>query len=61
MQQRNGRKSLTTVQGISKSFDYKRLLKDFKKVSQFLRDVGAICAEFRHARSSVRVRVIISG
>lgn len=32
VQQRNGRKSLTTVQGISKSFDYKRLLKDFKKV-----------------------------
>ncbi|GAQ78104.1 Translation initiation factor 1 [Klebsormidium nitens] len=31
VQQRNGRKSLTTVQGISKSFDYKRLLKDFKK------------------------------
>lgn len=31
MQQRNGRKSLTTVQGIETSFDYKKVLKAFKK------------------------------
>ncbi|KAK3242412.1 hypothetical protein CYMTET_47897 [Cymbomonas tetramitiformis] len=31
VQQRNGRKSLTTVQGIQESFDYKKVLKAFKK------------------------------
>eukprot|EP00892_Ulva_mutabilis_P009720 jgi/Ulvmu1/711/UM010_0083.1 len=31
IQQRNGRKSLTTVQGIKKSFDYKKILKALKK------------------------------
>lgn len=32
IQQRNGRKSLTTVQGISANYDKKRLVKAFKKV-----------------------------
>jgi translation initiation factor 1 len=31
IQQRNGRKSLTTVQGINKSYDYKKILKALKK------------------------------
>eukprot|EP00850_Spirogloea_muscicola_P006865 SM000033S12386 [mRNA] locus=s33:615182:616462:+ [translate_table: standard] len=31
VQQRNGRKSLTTVQGLRKDFNYSRILKDFKK------------------------------
>uniref|UniRef100_A0A7S0RAI2 SUI1 domain-containing protein n=1 Tax=Pyramimonas obovata TaxID=1411642 RepID=A0A7S0RAI2_9CHLO len=31
VQQRNGRKSLTTVQGIEGGFDYKKVLKAFKK------------------------------
>eukprot|EP00245_Coleochaete_scutata_P000714 TRINITY_DN1083_c0_g1_i1.p1 TRINITY_DN1083_c0_g1~~TRINITY_DN1083_c0_g1_i1.p1 ORF type:complete len:116 (-),score=29.93 TRINITY_DN1083_c0_g1_i1:246-593(-) len=31
IQQRNGRKSLTTVQGIAKAFNYNTILKDFKK------------------------------
>ncbi|KAJ1981303.1 Eukaryotic translation initiation factor eIF-1 [Dimargaris xerosporica] len=31
IQQRNGRKSITTIQGLSKSIDFKRLLKAFKK------------------------------
>mmetsp|Transcript_27986 Transcript_27986/g.38700 ORF Transcript_27986/g.38700 Transcript_27986/m.38700 type:complete len:113 (+) Transcript_27986:120-458(+) len=31
VQQRNGRKSLTTVQGIDTEFDYKKVLKAFKK------------------------------
>ncbi|KAI5075693.1 hypothetical protein GOP47_0009769 [Adiantum capillus-veneris] len=31
VQQRNGRKCLTTVQGISKSFSYNKILKDLKK------------------------------
>jgi len=31
IQQRNGRKTLTTVQGIPTHFDFKRLLKAFKK------------------------------
>jgi len=30
-QQRNGKKSLTTVQGIDKQYDYKRILKALKK------------------------------
>ncbi|KAI3675561.1 hypothetical protein L1987_85151 [Smallanthus sonchifolius] len=29
--QRNGRKSLTTVQGLKKEFSYNKILKDFKK------------------------------
>ena len=33
IQQRNGRKSLTTVQGLKKEFNKTKILKDFKKVS----------------------------
>lgn len=32
IQQRNGRKTLTTVQGISADYDKKKLVKAFKKV-----------------------------
>jgi len=31
VQQRNGKKSLTTIQGLQKGFDYKKVLKAFKK------------------------------
>lgn len=31
IQQRNGRKSLTTIQGLKKDFNYNRILKDVKK------------------------------
>ncbi|KAI3879632.1 hypothetical protein MKX03_029360 [Papaver bracteatum] len=31
IQQRNGKKSLTTVQGLNKEFSYDRILKDLKK------------------------------
>ncbi|MCO5605004.1 hypothetical protein L7F22_059179 [Adiantum nelumboides] len=31
VQQRNGRKCLTTIQGLSKSFSYNKILKDLKK------------------------------
>nr|GLL45704.1 protein translation factor SUI1 homolog 1 [Ipomoea trifida]GMD91789.1 protein translation factor SUI1 homolog 2-like [Ipomoea batatas] len=31
IQQRNGRKSLTTVQGLKKEFSYTKILKDLKK------------------------------
>eukprot|EP00191_Tetraselmis_sp_GSL018_P000783 CAMPEP_0177604850 /NCGR_PEP_ID=MMETSP0419_2-20121207/16351_1 /TAXON_ID=582737 /ORGANISM="Tetraselmis sp., Strain GSL018" /LENGTH=115 /DNA_ID=CAMNT_0019098887 /DNA_START=117 /DNA_END=464 /DNA_ORIENTATION=- len=31
VQQRNGRKSLTTIQGLKKEFDYKKVLKAVKK------------------------------
>ncbi|KAK9819268.1 hypothetical protein WJX81_001279 [Elliptochloris bilobata] len=31
IQQRNGKKSLTTIQGLEKGFDYKKVLKAFKK------------------------------
>lgn len=31
VQQRNGRKSLTTVQGLKKEFSYNKILKDVKK------------------------------
>lgn len=31
IQQRNGRKSLTSVQGLKKEFSYSKILKDFKK------------------------------
>ncbi|KAL6999290.1 hypothetical protein U1Q18_000452, partial [Sarracenia purpurea var. burkii] len=31
VQQRNGRKSLTTVQGLKKEFSYEKILKDLKK------------------------------
>ena len=33
IQQRNGRKTLTTVQGISANYDKKKLVKAFKKVT----------------------------
>jgi translation initiation factor 1 len=31
VQQRNGKKSLTTVQGLPEAFDYKKILKALKK------------------------------
>ncbi|CAK9197798.1 unnamed protein product [Sphagnum troendelagicum] len=31
VQQRNGRKSLTTVQGLKKEYDYNKILRKFKK------------------------------
>ncbi|CAG7846049.1 SubName: Full=Probable translation initiation factor SUI1 {ECO:0000313/EMBL:CCA69219.1} [Serendipita indica DSM 11827] len=31
IQQRNGRKTLTTLQGLSPEYDYKKILKEFKK------------------------------
>mmetsp|Transcript_43479 Transcript_43479/g.103360 ORF Transcript_43479/g.103360 Transcript_43479/m.103360 type:complete len:84 (-) Transcript_43479:220-471(-) len=31
LQQRNGRKSLTTIQGLSKKFDHEKILKYLKK------------------------------
>ena len=31
IQQRNGKKSLTTVQGLKKSYSYDKILKDLKK------------------------------
>ncbi|XP_039130140.1 protein translation factor SUI1 homolog 1-like [Dioscorea cayenensis subsp. rotundata] len=31
IQQRNGRKSLTTVQGLKKEFSYSKILKDLKR------------------------------
>ncbi|KAG8833534.1 Eukaryotic translation initiation factor eIF-1 [Serendipita sp. 399] len=31
IQQRNGRKTLTTLQGLSTDYDYKKILKEFKK------------------------------
>ncbi|CAN6457575.1 unnamed protein product [Victoria cruziana] len=31
IQQRNGRKSLTTVQGVKKEYSYEKILKDLKK------------------------------
>jgi translation initiation factor SUI1 len=33
IQQRNGRKMLTTVQGLGKEYDAKKVLKAFKKVN----------------------------
>ncbi len=36
MQQRNGRKSLTTVQGLPEAFDYKKILKALKKGERHL-------------------------
>lgn len=32
IQQRNGRKTLTTLQGMPREFDHKKILKAFKKV-----------------------------
>lgn len=39
IQQRNGRKTLTTVQGIADDYDKKKLVKAFKKVRS-----GGVCA-----------------
>ncbi|KAG8758914.1 Eukaryotic translation initiation factor eIF-1 [Serendipita sp. 396] len=32
IQQRNGRKTLTTLQGLGKEYDHKKILKEFKKL-----------------------------
>lgn len=36
IQQRNGRKTLTTVQGLPSELDFQKILKAFKKVFSFL-------------------------
>ena len=38
IQQRNGRKTLTTVQGLSDAFDKKRIVRALKKVRQMKYD-----------------------
>lgn len=40
IQQRNGRKTLTTVQGIADDYDKKKLVKAFKKVFFFAQSFG---------------------
>jgi len=40
VQQRNGKKSLTTVQGLPEAFDYKKILKALKKGRFCYRPVG---------------------
>jgi translation initiation factor 1 (eIF-1/SUI1) len=42
IQQRNGRKTLTTVQGLDKAYDPKKILKAFKKVSPGRRGLGRL-------------------
>ncbi|KIO13603.1 hypothetical protein M404DRAFT_122244 [Pisolithus tinctorius Marx 270] len=44
IQQRNGRKTLTTLQGLQKEYDPKKLLKAFKKVCVlFIRSIEFAC------------------
>ncbi|KAG8521631.1 Eukaryotic translation initiation factor 1b [Galemys pyrenaicus] len=43
IQQRNGRKTLTTVQGIADDYDKKKLVKAFKKVKVLGRKVQLCC------------------
>ena len=38
IQQRNGRKTLTTIQGLSSEYDLKKILRACKKVCQYSRD-----------------------
>ena len=40
IQQRNGRKTITTLQGIEEKYDQKKLAKAFKKVSVNLSKLG---------------------
>ena len=44
IQQRNGRKTLTTVQGIADNYDKKKLVKAFKKVCQMKSNVTSGCS-----------------
>jgi translation initiation factor SUI1 len=44
IQQRNGRKTLTTVQGIPGEIDFKKVLKAFKKVISSLRFTNFLTA-----------------
>lgn len=53
VQQRNGRKSLTTVQGLKKEFSYNKIVKDLKKEfccnGTVVQDpeLGQVCAQPR--------------
>ena len=49
IQQRNGRKTLTTIQGLPSDLDQKKLLKAFKKVRGGGRVVVCVCV--LHARA----------
>jgi len=40
IQQRNGRKTLTTVQGLSKEYDLKKIVRSCKKVIYYTRNLG---------------------
>ncbi|PKI37956.1 hypothetical protein CRG98_041669 [Punica granatum] len=45
IQQRNGRKSLTTVQGLKKEFSYSKILKDLKK--EFFFSCGCVVIQLQ--------------
>lgn len=43
VQQRSGRKCITTVQGLADDLDLKRILKAFKKNFRFATSRGGVC------------------
>uniref|UniRef100_A0A804PUN4 SUI1 domain-containing protein n=1 Tax=Zea mays TaxID=4577 RepID=A0A804PUN4_MAIZE len=51
IQQRNGRKSLTTVQGLKKEFSYSKILKDLKK---------EFCCNGRHKLFSNEEKILLN-
>lgn len=62
VQQRNGRKSLTTVQGLKKQYSYSKILKDLKKEfccnGTVVQDpeLGQVCSEHLvHWTDSIRI------
>lgn len=52
VQQRNGKKSLTTVQGLPQTFDYKKILKALKKG----KPLAHMCARRRNCLDYLRAR-----
>ncbi len=53
IQQRNGRKTLTTVQGIPDDYDPKRIVRAFKKVLSFAFLPCVINSKVNHGRGMV--------
>jgi translation initiation factor 1 len=49
VQQRNGKKSLTTVQGLKKAYDYKKVLKALKKGESVAFEARALLPPHRRA------------
>lgn len=58
IQQRNGRKTLTTVQGLSSDYDLKKIVRACKKVNNIIFSINYVYYNFK-SYSSFKIQIFI--